>query len=123
MDTLKYLQKGGRIGLVASTVGTLLKLKPIISCNEEGVYYTVAKIRGANQAKKKLADEIIEFCSTKPTWLAFGHGNAIEEMKKVKGMIQDQTKNARVLFEKQITASMAVHTGPGLVGVLAFVNP
>ena len=43
MDTLTYLQKGGRIGLVTSIVGNILNLKPIISCNCEGVYYTVAK--------------------------------------------------------------------------------
>ena len=43
MDTLTYLQKGGRIGLVTSIVGNILNLKPIISCNGEGGYYTVAK--------------------------------------------------------------------------------
>ena len=54
MDTLKYLKKGGRIGKVTSVVGEVLNLKPIISCNEEGIYYTVGLIRGAKQGKKKL---------------------------------------------------------------------
>lgn len=36
VDTLEYLRKGGRLGLVAAIVGTALKLKPIISCNEAG---------------------------------------------------------------------------------------
>ena len=61
MDTLKYLQRGGRIGGVASAVGTALKLKPIISCDREGIYYTVAMIRGAKQGKKKLLDEVLKF--------------------------------------------------------------
>ena len=39
--TLEYLQKGGRIGLVASILGTALKLNPIISCNDECIYYTL----------------------------------------------------------------------------------
>lgn len=47
--TLEYLQKGGRIGLVASILGNALKLNPIISCNEEGIYYTVAKSRGQEE--------------------------------------------------------------------------
>lgn len=34
VKTLEYLQKGGRIGLVASLFGNALNLKPIISCNE-----------------------------------------------------------------------------------------
>ena len=48
--TLEYLQKGGRIGLVTSILGNALKLNPIISCNEEGIYYTVAKSRGRKKS-------------------------------------------------------------------------
>ena len=32
MDTLDYLKAGGRIGAVTSTVGSLLKIRPIITC-------------------------------------------------------------------------------------------
>lgn len=123
MDTLKYLQKGGRIGLVTSALGSLLNLKPIISCNEEGVYYTVAKIRGSRQAKRKLVDEAVKHCKGKDVWLVFGHGNAESEMENAESIISEKAVHAKVMFRKQITASMAVHTGPGLVGVLVFVNP
>ena len=44
IPTLDYLIKGGRIGLVAGTVGKLLNIKPIISVNEEGKYYTMARV-------------------------------------------------------------------------------
>ena len=47
MDTLQYLKRGGRIGKVSSIVGEALHLKPIISCNEDGIYYTVSIIRGS----------------------------------------------------------------------------
>lgn len=53
VKTLEYLQKGGRIGLVASLFGNALNLKPIISCNDEGIYYTVAKVRGRKQSITK----------------------------------------------------------------------
>ena len=56
VSTLEYLQKGGRIGLVASLFGNALNLKPIISCNEEGIYYTVAKVRGRKQSISKLME-------------------------------------------------------------------
>ena len=46
VDTLEYLRKGGRLGLVAAVVGTALKLKPIISCNASGVYYMAGKAMG-----------------------------------------------------------------------------
>ena len=56
VDTLEYLRKGGRIGLITSVLGTVLNLKPIISCNENGVYYTAAKERGArNPLQRQLS--------------------------------------------------------------------
>ena len=46
VKSLEYLQKGGRIGLVAAAFGTALNLKPIISCNSDGIYYTAGKALG-----------------------------------------------------------------------------
>ena len=124
MDTLKYLQRGGRIGHVASVVGTALKLKPIISCDREGIYYTVAMIRGAKQGKKKLLDEVLKYIGDcKHCWIIIGHGDALEEAKAMEQMLMEKVRSKRILYIKQITATMAVNTGPGLVGVLAFKEP
>ena len=38
MDTLDYLRAGGRIGRVTGVIGSLLNIKPIISCNKQGIY-------------------------------------------------------------------------------------
>jgi len=120
MDTLMYLQRGGRIGKVASNLGELLKLKPLISCNEEGVYYTVAKIRGEKQGKKKLFDEVAKFCQGHKVWLAVEHGNAMQEGEAMVKMLEEGIKDKTVMWLQQITATMAINTGPGLVGVIAF---
>ena len=47
VDTLEYLHKGGRIGNVTYAVGSLLDMRPVITCNEKGVYCTVAKAKVA----------------------------------------------------------------------------
>ena len=44
LDTLEYLQKGGRIGRARAMVGTLLKVKPIITV-QEGVVHEFGKER------------------------------------------------------------------------------
>ena len=54
VDTLEYLRRGGRLGLVAAVMGTALKLKPIISCNEDGVYYIAGKTLGRKQSIDRL---------------------------------------------------------------------
>ncbi|MFD1176186.1 DegV family protein [Paenibacillus puldeungensis] len=56
VDTLEYLQKGGRIGKAAAILGNLLNIKPILSVDQEGVIYAVDKVRG----RKKAVSRVIE---------------------------------------------------------------
>lgn len=123
MDTLKYLQRGGRIGRVSGVMGEMLRIKPIISCDENGTYYTVAKIRGSRLGRIKLFEEVLKFCLGHKTWVAVGEGDAHEEAMAMDAMLHEHLKNAEVLFVHQITATMAINTGPGLVGVAILREP
>lgn len=117
MDTLTYLQKGGRIGLVTSILGNILNLKPIISCNEDGVYYTAAKIRGSAQGLSRLLEEVKKFAGDSPCYTALLNGDGLASAEKIRPRLLNEIPNGKLLVEKAITASMAVHTGPGLVGI------
>lgn len=55
VDTLKYLEKGGRLSKASAIVGTLLDIKPILTI-ENGLVESMDKLRG----KKKLVDKLIE---------------------------------------------------------------
>lgn len=55
VDTLKYLEKGGRLSKSAAFVGTLLDIKPVLTI-ENGLVESLDKLRG----KKKLLDKLIE---------------------------------------------------------------
>ena len=117
MDTLDYLRKGGRINPAVAIVGKALNLKPIISCNEKGVYYTVAKIRGSHKGLNKLMGCAMEFAAQGKSMIALMNGKAPEVAEQVKPLIKEQSPDSEIVVEKQITASMAVHTGPGLIGI------
>ena len=123
MDTLKYLEIGGRIGKVASMLGSVLRLKPIISCNDDGIYYTVAKIRGESNAKKKLLEEVVKRAAGRRCWVIVGDGGAKKEAEKMKQMLTERLQGMEFLFEKQITATLAINTGPGLIGVMTLLDP
>ena len=123
MDTLKYLRHGGRIGRVSSLVGEALHIKPIISCDPDGVYYTVAKIRGGRMGKKRLLDEVVQAVGGRRCWIIIGHGDAPEEAEQMKGLLREKLANMEYLFTKQINATLANNTGPGLLGVMAFIDP
>jgi DegV family protein with EDD domain len=60
VDTLEYLQKGGRIGKAAAVLGTLLNIKPILSVDQEGVIYAVDKARGSKRATARAIELFIK---------------------------------------------------------------
>lgn len=118
VDTLEYLRKGGRIGLVAGTLGTVLNLKPVISCNEDGVYYTVSKARGRVNSLKKALEQAIAFgrqyemCN-----LAVANGDAVAEAADIVKEMQAAFPKVEKIWEGQISPALVVHTGPGLIGI------
>jgi DegV family protein with EDD domain len=118
VSTLEYLVKGGRIGLVAGMVGTLLDLKPVISCNEAGIYYTVAKARGRKKSLSLALQKAVEFAAGAVEYnLTVMHGAAKAEADALLASLKAQLPNYRIVIEGQITPALVVHTGPGLIGI------
>lgn len=118
ISTLEYLQKGGRIGLVSSMVGNALNLKPIISCNEDGVYYNVAKISGRKRSIEKMIELAVEYASNANLYnIAVVHGGAAEEVAKLKEKVKTRFEKCKNLIESQVSPALGVHTGPGLLGI------
>ena len=116
--TLEYLQKGGRIGLVASILGTALKLNPIISCNDEGIYYTVGKARGRKKSLDRTVSYVKERVGTAKVFnLAVAHGDAKEEATEMMARLREEFPQAQQIYFGQISPALVVHTGPGLLGV------
>lgn len=116
--TLEYLQKGGRIGLVTAIFGTALKLNPIISCNEEGVYYTVAKSRGRKKSLAKSLELVKDFAGKSQKYrLAVAHAGAKEEAQEMMKRLTALLPNTVEQYFGEISPALVVHTGPGLLGV------
>lgn len=117
LDTLEYLIKGGRIGKVSGTIGQLLNLKPIIHVGDDGIYHSIYKVRGKVQGKQKLIDMLTEFVKSSKFNIYVMHGGSEEEGKKFFESIKNlNLANIMNLSFGQITPSLGVHTGAGLVG-------
>ena len=58
LDTLEYLQKGGRVSKTAAFAGTLLSLKPIV-CMKDGKLGMLGKARGMKQGQQLLMKEML----------------------------------------------------------------
>ncbi|SNR87595.1 EDD domain protein, DegV family [Anaerovirgula multivorans] len=117
VKTLEYLKKGGRIGKVEGTIGEILNIKPIISINEHGIYYTFKKVRGRYKSIQEIYNLVKEKASDKMVSIAVAHGNAYEEAYTLLEKIKE-LKNVKDTVFTQISPVMVVHTGPGLIGVV-----
>lgn len=118
VDTLEYLHKGGRIGNVTYAVGSLLDMRPVISCNDQGVYYTVAKAKGRRQSLKKAMAVAEQFAARFPRCtMAVVNGDAAEEAAAVREELSHKIDHAQGWYEGQISPVLVVHTGPGLIGI------
>lgn len=118
LKTLEYLQKGGRIGKVAAMLGSAISLKPIISCNEDGNYYPIAKALGRAPSVKKVLELAQKFAEGCPkVMLAVMHGGAAEEAEALLTEVRKKIPNGIVAVRGQISPALGVHTGPGLLGI------
>lgn len=116
--TLEYLQKGGRIGLVSSILGNALKLNPIISCNGEGVYHTLAKARGRKKSLEKTFELVKAAVGEhKKFIIAVAQGQAVEEAEIFLEKLKEQFPQAEKIYFGTISPVLVVHTGPGLLGI------
>ena len=119
VSTLEYLQKGGRIDLVASIFGTTIKLKPIISCNEDGIYYTVAKVIGKKRSFNKALELAVEFIGDNKEYnIGVVHGAAEDDAEKLSEELKSMLPNYKMFAEGQISPALGVHTGPGTIGIV-----
>lgn len=117
IDTLEYLQKGGRIGKVAGTIGELLNLKPIITVADDGTYRTAAKVRGSKQAVSKLT-EIFKSYLEKGKYKAWIlDGNGTDKVESLYESIKSLPNVVECTIAGTIGPALGVNTGPGLVGL------
>lgn len=116
LETLEYLRRGGRIGKVAAMLGEFLHLKPIISVDEEGKYFTYCKARGRKKSIERLIQIVEENIKDKPAYLAVMHGGARKEAEEILHRLS-HLSNVKEIIASDISPALGVHTGPGLLGV------
>jgi DegV family protein with EDD domain len=116
VSTLKYLKKGGRIGKVKGTIAELLNIKPIISIDEEGKYYTFDKVRSRKKSINRLIDLAKEKINDGICFIDVMHADAKEEASSILDKLKDLA-NVKEASLGEISPAMVVHAGPGLIGV------
>jgi DegV family protein with EDD domain len=118
VDTLKYLQKGGRIGGAAALVGTLLKIKPIL-CLKDGRVEPLDKVRSKRKALARLLEVVEERVGPgTPVQVVVLHAQAPDEARELEQEVRARF-NCTECYFTEVGPVLGTHTGPGLVGLVA----
>lgn len=118
VETLDYLEHGGRIGKVSALIGTMLNIKPIIYL-QDGILFPLGKVRGTKKALSKLLEHTADYVGqhAKDYNYFVVHADNIEYANTLHTGLYE-TLNIEASQEFPIIgATIGVNTGPDVGGV------
>ena len=117
VDTLEYLQKGGRIGKITALAGTMLSIKPLITFAPDGQLKSIAKVRGRRAVQDKLIELVGDRLGSHRRYnLAVANGGAPEEMAQLAASIQEAYPHYDHFWQGELDATLSVYIGSGVLG-------
>ncbi|HEU5263422.1 MAG TPA: DegV family protein [Gaiellaceae bacterium] len=120
VETLEYLQRGGRIGRAAAIAGSLLNVRPILGV-KDGVVVAVARVRGRQKALAEFERRLVEATTDGPGLrIAIAHADAADWVGTLSEMVWRVRPQAEIEFTATLGAVVGTHAGPGAVGFFWF---
>ena len=114
LDTLEYLEKGGRIGKARSLLGGLLNIKPLIRIENGEV-----REMGKERTRRKAIGRLLKMCETFPhiEKLAILHSTSPREAQSLSEELSNLYPNAGNPIVAQAGAVIGTYSGPGALGI------
>ena len=120
VDTLEFLQRGGRIGKAAAFAGTLLQVKPILSIHD-GEVVPVKRVRGERKAFAELSAALEKETQDEPAYrLAVAHAAAPERAADLEALVRERRPQAELELVVTLGAVIGAHAGPGTLALFWF---
>jgi DegV family protein with EDD domain len=120
VETLEYLQRGGRIGKAQALAGSLLNLRPVLSV-EDGEVIAAARVRGKQKALAEFERRFVAATTDGPGLrVAIAHADAEEWVGTLSELAWRVRPNAEIEFTSTLGAVVGTHAGPGAVGFFWF---
>ena len=114
LDTLKYLEMGGRLSRAQAMIGTMLDLKPLLLVADREIK-PVDRVRTRSRAISRM----IEFFNSElpVEHMAVMHAQAPDEAERVAGELRSEFPDRDVTVG-QIGCVLGTHTGPKAIGIV-----
>lgn len=126
VSTLTYLKKGGRITPAAAAIGTLLKIKPVLTI-QGAKLDKCGQVMTLGQAKKKMLDQISKDIETRfgdlvkdgkfKVYLAYTYDKDKCLEFKTEAEQALSKYNLKIEFVDPLSLSVSCHIGPGALAI------
>jgi DegV family protein with EDD domain len=114
IDTLEFLKRSGRVGAASAWIGSTLKVKPILTVESEMT--PVERVRTSGRAYERMIDYARQRKASGATAWVVQHIQAPDQASQ----LADECRGifeCEPVFVSEIGPVLAVHTGPGLLGM------
>ncbi len=119
---LKFLRKSGRINKFVASIGTMLKLVPVITANEKGELKLFSKSIGRRKALSTIEHYILQHADLEsPGKMIVGHTGQKEEAEQLAAFLKEHTKNKEIIVD-YIDYTMGCNCGPRTLSVFGFLK-
>ena len=114
IDTLEFLKRGGRIGAASAWIGSTLKVKPILTVDNEMT--PVERVRTSSRAFERLVDYARQRHEAGADAWSAQHIAAPEACARLVERCSE-VFGCEPTIVSELGPVLAAHTGPGLLGV------
>lgn len=122
VEDLFHLKRGGRVSTVEAMVGSALKIKPILSVDEEGKLVVKSKARGNGKALEYIKEKVVaEGGDLSKLVAVIGNADAKESAEKLKRLVVEAGMDEKNIFIADIGPIIGTHVGAGMTAI-AFIQ-
>ena len=120
LETLEYLQKGGRLGKTSAAVGQIAGIKPIVTFTPEGTVNAGMKAIGVPRAIAAIVSKVqsLSIDETFPVYSLYTSGT--ENTRKLEQKLAQAGIHVHQI--RQVGPTIGAHVGPGVYGVVVVVK-
>jgi DegV family protein with EDD domain len=120
IDTLKYLQMGGRVSTFQTILAGVLNVKPILYV-KDGSLLPYGRVRTRAASLTRIVDALEDALgATLPVRIAVFHDQAADDCRAVLETLKSRL-NVVESFTGELALALTAHSGPGMVGVIGYI--
>ncbi len=118
LDTLEFLKRSGRVSWLASGIGALLQLKPLLKMNNGKS--TAERIRTGAKAVQRLLDLVTELGPLEH--LSVVHTHSLERAAHLRELAKHLFPAGEPSFTGEVTPTIGSHIGPNAAGFVCIAK-